>query len=93
MEESENSTILLPTKPKVELDLDTVDKLAFSNKNFKEFLRNIAENIKIGKVNMIAREWESPILKAFSLMTILPVKPLRTYILIHILVAIHGKNE
>ncbi|TGK06094.1 hypothetical protein EHO58_10090 [Leptospira selangorensis] len=50
LENPENGQIIVAARPKAELDIGTVDRLAYSNKNFKEFIRNIAEDIKVGKV-------------------------------------------
>ncbi|TGM12100.1 hypothetical protein EHQ81_13565 [Leptospira selangorensis] len=46
----EESEILFQSNPKSELDFDTIDRLAEDNRNFKDFLRNIAEDVKLGKV-------------------------------------------
>ena len=46
----EESEILFQSNPKFELDFDTIDRLAEDNGNFKDFLKNIAEDVKLGKV-------------------------------------------
>lgn len=44
------SEILFPSKINHELDWDTVDRLTSENKDFKKFLKDIIEDLKIGKV-------------------------------------------
>lgn len=46
----EQSEILFQSNPKSELDFDTINRLVEDNENFKDFLSNIAEDIKLGKV-------------------------------------------
>ncbi|PJZ23978.1 hypothetical protein CH352_18115 [Leptospira hartskeerlii] len=46
----EESEILFQSNPKSELDFDTIDRLTEDNRNFKDFLSNIAEDVKLGKV-------------------------------------------
>ncbi|TGL87120.1 hypothetical protein EHQ68_11205 [Leptospira congkakensis] len=46
----EESEILFQSNPKPNLDFTTIDRLAEENKNFRDFLKNIAEDVKLGKV-------------------------------------------
>lgn len=46
----EQSEILFQSNPKSELDFDTINRLVEDNENFKDFLSNIAEDVKLGKV-------------------------------------------
>ncbi|MEI1278940.1 HTH domain-containing protein [Leptospira venezuelensis] len=54
----EDSEILFLANRKDEIDLDTVDRLAFSNKDFREFLKNVEEDIKLGKVKSEYDKWD-----------------------------------
>ncbi len=49
-DEIEQSEILLPAKEKEFLDWDTIDRLAEENNNFKEFICDLTEDIKVRKV-------------------------------------------
>ena len=44
------SQILFPAKEKSEIDWDTVNRLAKENENFSKFLKDMSEDIKLGKV-------------------------------------------
>ncbi|PJZ84280.1 HTH domain-containing protein [Leptospira harrisiae] len=46
----EESEILFQSNPKTNLDFATIDRLAEENRNFRDFLKNIAEDVKLGKV-------------------------------------------
>jgi hypothetical protein len=44
------STIILPSRIKPEIDWDTVNRLSSENPDFKNFLQLIEEDCKLGKV-------------------------------------------
>ncbi|WP_250277747.1 HTH domain-containing protein [[Clostridium] colinum] len=44
------SEIILPAKEKVNLDWDTIDRLVCENNDFKDFINNILEDIKLKKI-------------------------------------------
>lgn len=46
---TEESRILFPAKCRENIDWDTVNRLSLKNKDFKEFILNINEDIKLGK--------------------------------------------
>lgn len=46
----EQSEILLPAKEKTILDWDTINRLADENRDFKRFLIDLTEDIRLGKV-------------------------------------------
>ncbi len=48
--EIEQSEILFPSKERDIIDMDTVDRLAGENKDFRCFMNDIIEDIKVGKV-------------------------------------------
>ena len=48
--EIEQSEILFPSKERDIIDMDTVDRLAGENKDFRCFINDIIEDIKVGKV-------------------------------------------
>ncbi len=50
VEDVEQSEILFPAKVNDSVDWDTANRLAEENPNFKEFLLNILEDIKLGKI-------------------------------------------
>jgi hypothetical protein len=49
-EDIEQSEILFPAKEKAIVDWDTINRLAEENTNFKDFISDITEDIKLGKV-------------------------------------------
>ena len=49
----EQSEIILPSKEKEFVDWDTIDRLADENKDFKQFISDLTEDIKVGKVKSI----------------------------------------
>lgn len=49
-EEIESSEILLPSKQKEFLDWETMDRLAVENSDFKKFINDIMDDIKVKKV-------------------------------------------
>ncbi|MBV4418928.1 HrgA protein [Clostridium tyrobutyricum] len=51
--EIEQSEIILPSKENDIIDWDTIDRLAGENKNFKDFICNLTEDIEVGKVKSI----------------------------------------
>lgn len=51
--EIEQSEILLPAKEKEFIDWDTIDRLADENIDFKQFICDLTEDIKVGKVKSI----------------------------------------
>lgn len=51
--EIEQSEIMLPAKEKEFIDWDTIDRLADENIDFKEFICDLTEDIKVGKVKSI----------------------------------------
>ncbi|SET48739.1 hypothetical protein SAMN05216389_11296 [Oceanobacillus limi] len=48
--EIEQSDIFLPAKAKEAIDWDTIDRLADENKDFKNFILDLTEDIQLGKV-------------------------------------------
>ena len=44
---------MLPAKEKEFIDWDTIDRLADENIDFKEFICDLTEDIKVGKVKSI----------------------------------------
>lgn len=51
--EIEQSEIILPAKEKEFIDWDTIDRLADENIDFKQFICDLTEDIKVGKVKSI----------------------------------------
>ncbi|MBM9589955.1 hypothetical protein JWG41_05825 [Leptospira sp. 201903075] len=49
----EESEILFQSNSKIDLDFATIDRLAEDNKNFRDFLKNIAADVKLGKVKSL----------------------------------------
>jgi hypothetical protein len=49
-EEVHASSILLPSKVNKELDWSTIDRLAKENKDFRDFMTYITEDLKIGRI-------------------------------------------
>ena len=49
-DEVEASEIILPSREKVNLDWDTIDRLSEENKDFNDFLNDLMEDIKVKKV-------------------------------------------
>lgn len=49
-EDIEQSEILFPAKENLSVDWDTINRLAEENVDFKEFISDITEDIKLGKV-------------------------------------------
>jgi len=54
------SEILFPAKEKAEIDWDTVNRLAKENIVFSDFLRNLSEDIKLGKIKSTYDEFLTP---------------------------------
>jgi len=54
------SEILFPAKEKAEIDWDTVNRLEKENVVFREFLKNLSEDIKLGKVKSSYDEFYTP---------------------------------
>ena len=52
-QEIEQSEIMLPAKEKEFVDWDTIDRLADENADFKSFICDLTEDIKVGKVKSI----------------------------------------
>ena len=51
--EIEQSEIILPAKEKEFIDFDTIDRLADENIDFKKFICDLTEDIKVGKVKSV----------------------------------------
>jgi len=73
VENAHESTILFPSRINPEIDWDTVDRLVADNPDFKEFIKSIAEDCKLGKVksdydeilspdrlNLLVEKWTEP---------------------------------
>jgi len=49
-EDIEQNEILFPAREKTSVDWDTINRLAEENSDFREFISDITEDIKLGKV-------------------------------------------
>lgn len=57
VKEPENSEIILPARKRIEVDWETINRIAEDNPDFKDFVASVANSIKVNKI--VAKEFDS----------------------------------